>query len=71
MSYLRRFSAGGASHTDARSCRVRPASDEPGTLAQQFAALGLFWSTPWRHDDRETAWAMARQLSVPHARASS
>ena len=49
--------------------RVRP--DEPGTLAQQIAALAEFYGDEKRDVDRDLAWEKARIHVMPHARGLS
>lgn len=44
----------------------RPHPSEPGTLAQQLAALDLYLDDP--DPDRRGAWERARALTIPHAR---
>lgn len=52
-----------------RSCgTARPSPDQPGTLEQQLMAIDLYLSTPWRHNDPEYAWQLARAMTIPHAR---
>lgn len=46
----------------------RPGPHQPGTLLQQFEAIDLFLSNPFRRIDREAAWHLARRLAIPHAR---
>jgi len=45
--------------------RVRP--DEPGTLAQQIAALAEFYGDEKRDLDRDAAWEKARRRVMQHA----
>lgn len=50
------------------SAAGRPTADQPGTLAEQLLAIGLYLDTPWRHRDPDHAWRLARALAIPHAR---
>ena len=50
---------------------ARPTANQPGTLAEQFAAIAVFYDDETRHRsarDRREAWKRARQKTIKHAR---
>jgi hypothetical protein len=50
---------------------ARPAANQPGTLAEQLEAIGLYLANPFRRIDRDAAWQLARRLAISHARGGS
>lgn len=57
------------SHSDASH---RPHHSAPGTLLQQFTAIGLFCAIDpeVRDIDPDGLWQWARTVAIPHARPS-
>lgn len=49
------------------SGEVSPTPDQPGTLFQQFLAIGVYLNDDTRELDREVAWQRARERIIPHA----
>jgi hypothetical protein len=58
---------------DSEAIALYPAPEQPGTMAEQLAAVSAFLKVPeaWRRRFPRTAWRKARETTIEHARRPS